>query len=135
MNELKKTKDALLRKLSDDMEHIGIERMGTQETGHIVDMIKDLAEAEYYCSIVEAMEGESQAYGYQQTYGYAPYGYTAPQNGSQWRSDNRMGYQRRMANGRFGYSDVQGIREEMRNMGMEERERMKEELRRVIQEV
>lgn len=62
----------------------GIDNVNAEELGEVVDMIKDLAEACYYCSIVDAMESES--YGYDRwryasgrfapkgrgTYGYTP---------------------------------------------------------------
>ena len=34
----------------------GLDRVDTDEAGKVIDMVKDLAEAEYYLSIVEAME-------------------------------------------------------------------------------
>jgi hypothetical protein len=37
-----------------------IERTDTKELGEAIDMIKDLAEAIYYCTITEAMEGKEK---------------------------------------------------------------------------
>lgn len=43
-----------------------IESVDTKEAGEVVDMIKDLAEAEYYCQIIDAMNEpvDEQRYGY-----------------------------------------------------------------------
>lgn len=35
---------------------LGLDQVDTNEAGKVIDMVKDLAEAEYYISIVEAME-------------------------------------------------------------------------------
>lgn len=44
----------------------GLEQLPTDEVGKIADIIKDLSEAEYYCSVVEAMDevDEDEMYGY-----------------------------------------------------------------------
>lgn len=63
----------------------GIENVNTEELGEVVDMIKDLAEACYYCSVTDAMD-EYEPMGYDRwryasgrfapkgrgTYGYTP---------------------------------------------------------------
>ena len=38
----------------------GLESVNAAEMGEVVDMVKDLAEAKYYCSVVMAMEEESE---------------------------------------------------------------------------
>lgn len=73
----------------------GVQAMDTVELGRVADIIKDLSEAEYYCTVVEAMRrGEEPTYGY-------PMGYN-PNRGSDGRytdgrgrendSNMRMGY-------------------------------------------
>lgn len=73
----------------------GVQAMDTVELGRVADIIKDLSEAEYYCTVVEAMRrGEEPAYGY-------PMGYN-PNRGNDGRytdgrgrddgSNMRMGY-------------------------------------------
>lgn len=42
----------------------GLAPVNAKELGEAVDMLKDLAEAKYYCSIVAAMEAESEPMGY-----------------------------------------------------------------------
>ena len=73
----------------------GIESLDTTELGKVADIIKDLSEAEYYCTVTKAMQ-----HGEEPTYGY-PMGYN-PNRGSDGRyTDGRGrddGY-----NGRMGY--------------------------------
>ena len=109
-----------LEKLAD--EH-GFERMDAKE---LVDAVKDLAEAEYYCSVVEAMDGS----GYMpEDMGYEDMGYRNRQGyrGSNGRyRSNRRGY-------RMGHMDsIETIREELRSATADEREQLKQELRKVI---
>lgn len=44
----------------------GLDQLDTTEAGQVTDMIKDLAEAEYYCSVTEAMQGYDDRMGYRQ---------------------------------------------------------------------
>lgn len=73
----------------------GVQAMDSVELGRVADIIKDLSEAEYYCTVVEAMRrGEEPTYGY-------PMGYN-PNRGDDGRytdgrgrengSNMRMGY-------------------------------------------
>lgn len=71
LHKIAKIKELLVSALMSEMEK-GVRDMDTEETGKIVDMIKDLADAEsncyeakYYKTVVEAMdEGEEPRYGY-----------------------------------------------------------------------
>lgn len=54
MEQLKMMKQQVMSAVQGQLGHI--ESVDTQELGAAVDIIKDLAEAEYYCSIVKAME-------------------------------------------------------------------------------
>ena len=118
----------------------GLERMDAKE---LVDAIKDLSEAEYYCSVVDAMED---------SYGYMPddmprgyddgMGYDG-RDGNRGGSSNRSGYRDSMgrystrANRRRGYrmghtDMIDGLREELQGASAEERERLKSELRQML---
>lgn len=55
MKELKTMKEQLMSVVQNQMTDLS--HADTHELGEAIDMIKDLAEAMYYCSIVEAMEG------------------------------------------------------------------------------
>ena len=58
MEHLKKIKDCVVEEVYEQLNH-NLEHADTHELGEAVDMIKDIAEAMYYCSVVDAME-ESQ---------------------------------------------------------------------------
>lgn len=57
MEQLKSIRQCLMAQLQGQMGNL--QNVDTKELGEVVDMIKDLEEAMYYCSIVKAME-ESQ---------------------------------------------------------------------------
>ena len=54
MNHLKSMKEQLICKVQEQFDHLDV--VDTEELGEVIDMIKDIAEAEYYCSITKAME-------------------------------------------------------------------------------
>ena len=54
MEQLKMMKQQVMNAVQGQLSHI--ESVDTKELGEAIDIIKDLAEAEYYCSIVKAME-------------------------------------------------------------------------------
>ena len=56
MERLKEMKTMLLNCAEGQMTHL--EEVDAEELGEVIDMIKDLEEAIYYCTIVEAMKGE-----------------------------------------------------------------------------
>lgn len=78
----------------------GIESVDTDEMGKVVDMIKDLAEAEYYGKISKAMEE-------------AEYGEDYDYSGAY--DTERRGYRRRNSLGRFvskkGYEEMEHMRD------------------------
>jgi len=134
---IKSNKDALLKRLEQVINEKGPERMNVQEAGMLSDQIKDLAEAEkacweaeYYRAVTDAMEGPS---------GYMPEGM-----GYQPMNRGRMGYNRnrdsmgryasrRGYDGSYGYHEhMEDIRSEMQSASPEEREKMKRELRQML---
>jgi hypothetical protein len=58
MEQLKQMKDMLMGCVQGQMTHL--ETVDTKELGEAIDMIKDLSEAIYYCTVTEAMEGKSK---------------------------------------------------------------------------
>lgn len=54
MEELKQIKDILVDQVQNQMRNL--HGVNAKELGEVIDMIKDLAETMYYCSIVQAME-------------------------------------------------------------------------------
>lgn len=70
MEQLKNMKENLICCVQSQMADIS--HADTKELGEAVDMIKDLAEAIYYCTITEAMEAKDKQPQYQLMY-YTPY--------------------------------------------------------------
>ena len=58
MDQLKQMKEMLTGVVQGQMTHL--ETVDTKELGEAIDMIKDLAEAIYYCTVSEAMEEKEE---------------------------------------------------------------------------
>lgn len=75
-------------------EELAKGKASAKELGEAVDMIKDLAEANYYCKITEAMEKPENQYGVNYDYrgrmGYMPIDYEMPEYEMPIRWDNQM---------------------------------------------
>lgn len=54
MERLKHMEEALMSCVQAQLSHL--DTVNTEELGQVIDMIKDLEQAKYYCSIVKAME-------------------------------------------------------------------------------
>lgn len=116
----------VLERLQKAVEERGLERM---DIGEVADVVKDLSEAEYYCSVTDAMDS---------------YGYTPETRNGMWEDDRRYGYRdsqgrystranRRGYPRRMGHMDsVETIREELHSATPEERENLKQELRQLL---
>lgn len=65
MERLKHVKETLMSVIESQMAHI--HDVDAQELGEAIDMIKDIEEAMYYCTVVEAMK-EPAAYRHQEPY-------------------------------------------------------------------
>lgn len=68
MDQLMQMKEMLIGTVQGQMTHL--ESVDTKELGEAIDMIKDLAEAIYYCTVTEAMEGKEKEWGKQETMYY-----------------------------------------------------------------
>lgn len=60
MERLKMMKDCLIAQVEAQMGNL--EKVDTHELGEAIDIIKDLEEAMYYCSIVKAMEEKESSW-------------------------------------------------------------------------
>lgn len=139
VERVKENKDKILDYMTKNLEKYGPDKMNVEEIGKLSDAIKDMAEAEkacweaeYFRSVTEAMEGSS---------GYMPdgMGYDGRMAGR-----GRMGYNRnrdsmgrytsrRGYDGSYGYHErMEDIRSEMQSASPEEREKMKRELRQML---
>lgn len=58
MKELHCIKQKLIECVECQMHHL--DKVNTKELGEVIDMIKDLSEAIYYCTITEAMKSDEE---------------------------------------------------------------------------
>lgn len=70
MEQLKQMKEMLTGCVQGQLSHL--DKVDAQELGAAVDMIKDLSEAIYYCTITEAMEGKEEKHGARKETMYYP---------------------------------------------------------------
>lgn len=72
MKRLECLKDTLINILEGQINSGDLAQVNTEELGEVVDMVKDLAEAMYYCSITEAMEENAHEQSHYERY-YTPH--------------------------------------------------------------
>jgi hypothetical protein len=140
VEKIYKIKNQILEKIDSDIEKSGgIDRVNTAFLGQMVDMVKDLAEAEekcwkaqYYRQVSEAMssggasgympEGARSGYGGTgSSAGYAPMGY----NGM---ASSRQGY----GTAGFGPDPLSQLKAKMQQANPQEKEHMVQELRSML---
>lgn len=66
IEDIKRIKADVLRFMEQEVGKYGGQRMDVKEIGDLADVVKDLAEAEYYCTVAEAMGGSQDSMGYTQ---------------------------------------------------------------------
>lgn len=71
MENLKRMKECLIG-VAEDQVYGNLDKVNAQELGEVMDMIKDLSEAVYYCTITESMEKQSMEE-YERPMYYNPY--------------------------------------------------------------
>jgi hypothetical protein len=62
MEQLKTIKECLIGVIQSQMSHL--DQVDAEELGEVVDMVKDIEEAIYYCTITKAMEEKDKEYRY-----------------------------------------------------------------------
>lgn len=139
IDKLYDLKSDVVERLMKVIDERGLERMSADE---LFDAMKDLAEAEYYCSVTDAMESygympdDMMGVGYDDGMGYDGRG---GNRGNRGGSGNRSGYRDSMgrystrANRRRGYrmghmDAIENIREELQSATAEERDQLKREV-------
>lgn len=144
VEEIYELKNKLLEQLMKDVGERGIERID----GDMVDMVKDLAEAEkscweaeYYRSVAEAMErgtGYGAQMGYGGMYGYSGNNYASGNNGGSQSVSDGSGYRDSMGRyARRGYGEsyrehIEALKMEMQNADPKTREQMTQELKGIM---
>lgn len=73
MERLKHVKETLMCCIENQMSHL--DTVDTEELGDVVDMVKDLEEAIYYCTITKAMEEKEKNSGEKEYHYYTEYRY------------------------------------------------------------
>lgn len=153
IDKICKMKDKLCEYAHQQMQQ-GLDRVDTREMGAVIDMIKDLAEAEkscveadYYESVVEAMEDGGGRYGYDE--GGSPDGRSGYRVESSDGEGGRMGYRNQYGNWpanpanrrrrmrRRGYTEesVENIRSMMEEADPARREQLKHDLEELMREM
>lgn len=110
MDYIKEIKEIVAEQAYEQLKH-NLDKVDTKELGEVVDMIKDTAEACYYCSVVEAMEeakeeAEKRGEVVYYTERYLPY-YTDKMYADERSMDStnhdgmRYASRRRMSNGQY----------------------------------
>lgn len=150
IDKICKMKDKLCEYAHQQMQQ-GLDRVDTREMGAVIDMIKDLAEAErscmeadYYESVVEAMDGGEGRYGYDGgSRGRSGYRVESPDG-----EGGRMGYRNQYGNWpanpknrrrmrRRGYTEesVENLRSMMEEADPARREQLKRDLEELMREM
>lgn len=102
MEQLKNIKQTLMNCVQGQLGDL--KNTDTKELGEAIDMIKDLEEAMYYCSIVKAMEESKKEQSQAMKYSYPPVMYNG---GSMYMNDNeRMYYDGGINNRRMYYDGM-----------------------------
>lgn len=124
LEQIKKIKGDVLRFMEQEVGKYGNGRMDTKQVGDLADVVKDLAEAEYYCTVAEAMGQGSQGYTrpMDDMVGYGSYGrmgYSGGQGGSQGSSST----------GSMGHVDAMAmIRDMLANVDPATRKKIRDEV-------
>ena len=130
VEEIYKMKNELLQQAKKELEERGPERIDVNRMGEMIDMVKDLAEAEkscweasYYRKVTEAMEGSA---GYSTNSnpasGGGNMGYGSQGGGGHNMQSARQGY----GSSSMGHGDlIEKLSEEYRQLGPDERIMMK----------
>ena len=142
MQEIHEIKMAVVDRMKRNVTENGSGRMDLEEMDVLADVLKDLAEADYYCGVSEAMEASSGYVPMGPVYDGSPYGY----DGGAGYGGGRSGYRDSMGRyatrgGRRGYGGgsmgydmdaMQGLRDAMGSATPEDREKMQRELRQML---
>ena len=138
VNKIYELKNQMIQRIEGDIQQRGIDRIDVNQMGELVDMVKDLAQAEascmqaeYYKTVVEAMKTGSSGYG-SGTGSSAGYGSMRSGYGGM---DGRYGYAttRQAQSGAMGHQEVmEPLRMAIQTAGPDEREHLRNEVMQLI---
>ena len=149
MHRIKSMKEKLIKEAQNRMDNL--DGGSIEQMGQIIDMIKDLSEAEkacleaeYYDTVIDAMDGSDDRYGYDgRSDRSSRGGYTE----QYYPSGERMGYRnsqgqyakrpsrRRMRRSGYSEESVENLREMMEEADPERRKQLKKDLQELMQEM
>jgi len=136
VEQIAENKNRILEYMGRNLEKYGPDKMNVEEMGKLSDAIKDLAEAEKACWEAEYWRNVNEA---MESAGYMPEGVGYPNGAGGQAMNGRMGYNPnrdsmgRYSRGRRGYHEgMDGIRAEMQSASPEEKEKLKRELRQIL---
>ena len=163
MHRIKSMKDKLIKEAQNRMDNL--DGGSIEQMGQIIDMIKDLSEAEkacleaeYYDMVIDAMDGESDRYGYSGQGGSGGRGGSNGGGRSGYRDSymmeeddegGRMGYRNQYGNfpanpknrrrrmRRSGYSEesIENLRQMMEDANPERKRQLKQDLEELVREM
>lgn len=161
MHRIKAMKDKLIKEAQNRMDNL--DGGSIEQMGQIIDMIKDLSEAEkscleaeYYDTVIDAMDGESDRYGYPGQSGSGGGGRSGGRSGyrDSYMMDEdgeggRMGYRNQYGNfpanpknrrrrmRRSGYSEesIENLRQMMEDADPERKRQLKQDLEELMREM
>lgn len=110
IEDIKKIKADVLRFMEQEVGKYDNGRMDTKQVGDLADIVKDLSEAEYYCTVSQSMAG-----------GQDTMGYTQPRMTGQ---GERQGY----GGGMMGHTDPMQVVRDMLASNPKLRSRLRNEL-------
>lgn len=135
MHRIKRMKEKLIEEAQSRMQ--SMDGGSIEQMGQIIDMIKDLSEAEkscleaeYYDSVIDAMDGGYDRRGYQESYYPDRDGYRNSQGQYAKRPSRR-----RMRRSGYTEESVENIRQMMEEADPERRKQLKRDLQDLMQEI
>lgn len=116
--DIKVLKAKVMQFMEQEVGKYGNGRMDVKQVGELADVIKDLAEAEYYCTVAEAMTADKQE----------PMGYSQPTGRQGYSGGMRSGGRQGYGGGMMGHTDPMQVVRDMMATNPELRSQLRNEL-------
>lgn len=119
--DIKMLKTKVMQFMDQEVNKYGNGRMDVKQIGELADVVKDLAEAEYYCTVAESMTGGQDTMGYtpMNRAGYGQGGMSGDTGGG-----GRQGY----GGGMMGHTDPMQVVRDVLASNPELRSQLRNEL-------
>lgn len=116
--DIKMLKAKVMQFMDQEVNKYGNGRMDVKQVGDLADVVKDLAEAEYYCTVAESMTGDAMGYTPMNRMGYGQGGMGGGTGGG------RQGY----GGGMMGHTDPMQVVRDLMATNPELRSQLRSEL-------